>query len=234
MRILTRTQSLSSTRRRTRGLLPIAAVAVSCLLAATAVAAPLAPSGILFPVPAGLVPGGVVVGAPIVSNVSPATFHGRLTSEVLAGDPTNPLGGLTFVYLIENTSPFPGEIERLTVNSFGGFATDVVYAGLGGPGILPPTYSDRSVGTGDTVGFSFVRAPIGPGTLQPGDSSFLLVVYTNAEKFAPTLASVIDGSVAQAPSYAPTTVIPEPASVMLAVIGGLSLVMCWRRRQRTV
>ncbi len=215
--------------RLRRGVMPVAAITLSGLLAATAVAAPLAPSGILFPVPNGPAPSGIIVAGPLVSNVAPATFTGRLTSEVLSGDPTNPLGGLTFLYQIENTSPFPGEIERLTVNSFAGFATDVVYT-TSGSGVLQPTYADRSTGTGDTVGFSFVRPPIGPGTLQPGETSYWLVVYTNAQRFAPTLASVIDGSVAQAPSYAPTTVIPEPASVMLALIGGIGLVLAWRKR----
>ncbi len=193
-------------------------------------ATPLPPSGVLFPVPAGVAPGGAVVAGPLVVNVAPATFQGTLTSEVLANDPTNPLGGLTFLYSVQNTSPFPGQIERLTVNSFVNFATDVDFAPPGGPVVLP-TYADRSA-FGDTIGFSFVTAPVGLGVIQPGQTSALLVVYTNAQQFQPTLASLIDGSVAQAASYAPVRVIPEPSTVILASLGGLTLLAVRRRNRR--
>jgi hypothetical protein len=217
-------------RRRLLVLSTISAVlACGILFPVTLHAAPLAPSGILFPVPAGPVPGGVVVAGPLVVNVAPATFQGTLTSEVLAGDPTNPLGGLTFLYSVANTSPFPGQIERLTVSSFVNFATDVDFALAGGP-VVTPTYADRSA-FGDTIGFSFVTAPVGLGVIQPGQSSALLVVYTNAQQFQPTLASLIDGSVAQAASFAPVKVIPEPSTIILASLGGLGL-LALRRRSR--
>ena len=47
-----------------------------------------------------------------------ATFVGTLTSTVLQNDPTNPLGGLTYTYLLANVPGSPGAIDRLTVADF--------------------------------------------------------------------------------------------------------------------
>src|SRR6185369_2449678 len=112
------------------------------------------------------------------------------------------VGGLTFVYQVANTSPFPGEIDRLTVNSFAGFSADSVY--VPGTGNLAPAYIDRSSTLqGSTIGFSFAQIPVGFGVIMPGQNSDLLIVYTNATDAAVTLASVINGSVTQVLSYAP-------------------------------
>jgi PEP-CTERM motif len=200
--------------------------------AATSRATPLLPGNILFPAPAGPINGGTLFNVPqVVPFVSP-TYTGTLTSEVFQNDPTNPfLGGLTFVYQISNTSSFPGEIDRLTVSSFSGFATDAIY--VAGSASLAPTYIDRSSGpAGATVGFSFAQPPLGSGSIQPGQTSDLLVVYTDAKSAAFTLASTIDGSVAQVLSYAPTTnLIPEPSTFVLAGLATIGLVAFGRRRR---
>jgi len=214
---------LASQRRFPCGLILLVAAGLSLAYATSSSAAALAPGGILSPAPSGLPNGGSLIGSDIEPFISP-TFTGSLTSLVFQGDPTNPLGGLTFVYQIQNTSTFPGEINRLTVNSFAGFGIDADYSSISG--VLAPAYIDRSIGTGDTIGFSFGKFPIGAGSLQPTDISNLLVVYTDAPTFGVTLASVIDGSVAQVNSLAPTRIIPEPSTLVLAgivVLGGLIL-----------
>lgn len=60
------------------------------------------------------------------------------------------------------------------------------------------------------MGFTFVSG------LAPGSNSALLVVQTNAAFYQPTIASLIDGSVASVASLVPTAVnTPEPSSVVL-------------------
>ena len=91
---------------------------------------------------------------------------------------------------------------------------------------LAPTFIDRSL-DGSTVGFSFLNPPIGAGALQPGQTSDLLVVYTAAPLFTPTLANIIDSNVARVASFAP---IPEPSTFVLAGLAALGLAAFVRRR----
>jgi PEP-CTERM motif len=194
--------------------------------------ATLLPAGTtLFPAPLGPAPGGPLA-APVLGPLAftSATFTGTLTSYVFA-DPGNPIapGDLTFVYQITNTTPVPGEIDRLTVTSFAGVTANADYSNASG--VLAPAYIDRSIGTGATVGFSFAGVPIGPGSLQPGQTSDLLVVYTDAKNYAVTNASVIDGSVTTVHSYAPATNIPEPSTLLLGGLAAIGLVVYSRRRK---
>ena len=136
---------------------------------ATTFATSLSPGGILFPAPAGPLNGGVLFNAPLVNiPFVSGTFTGTLTSEVFTNDPSNPYaGGLTFVYQIANTTPFPGQIERLTVNGYGGFLTNADY--VSGTGTVAPAYIDRSSDLpGATVGFSFAQGPSALGPFSPG------------------------------------------------------------------
>jgi hypothetical protein len=148
-----------------------------------------------------------------------------LTSTVLSGDPTNPLGGLTFTYLITNDATSSDSIDRLTINSYTGVGVD---AGFDPPPGVAPTLINRSV-TGDTVGFSFFGPPFGPGELLPGSGSTLLVVRTDSPLFAPTFASVINGTVTSVASFAPTAV-PEPSSLTLLALGIVAGALRLRRR----
>ncbi len=199
--------------------------------AATLSAAPLGPGGLLFPAPAASLPGGIVVAGGVPQLFSSPTYSGSLTSTVLASDPTNPFGSndLTFTYLLQNVAGSPGEIDRLTIASFANFLTDA--GQVPAAGNVAPAFIDRS-GNGATVGFSFVQAPLGFGTLQPGQTSDLLVVYTNAQNLAASTANVIDGSVEQVPTFAPVAGVPgtpEPGSIVLAVLGGVGLLAFARR-----
>ncbi len=174
--------------------------------------------------------GGTVLGGTGVPlSFSSPTFSGTLASSVISGDTSNPYGGLTFTYLLSNDSVSPDQMERITINSFAGFATDVSFL-YPGPGV-DPTVSDRSV-SGNTIGFSFIGPPLSLlGTVQPGQVSALLVVQTDATHWAATTAQVIDGSVATVPSYGPVALIPEPSTLVLAGFGLLAVGVAGARRR---
>jgi hypothetical protein len=210
------------------------AVAVSIVVlfsffAAAVHALPLAP-GQSIPAPAEPDPtgGAFLIGPTTVPFVS-GNYSGTLTSAVIQNDPSNPLGGLTFTYLLSNNPNSIDSLGRMTISSFAGFNTDVSYQGPGAPGV-PPFLIDRNPLPGDVVGFSFVGAPIGPGVILPGASSALLVIQTDAPSFQVTNAHILDGTTAQVASYAPQFGIPEPSTLVLAVLGGIGLLIYRRRR----
>jgi hypothetical protein len=187
-------------------------------------AAPLAVGGTQFPAVGEPDPtGGVVVGAPLVSPFAvPGFFIGTLTSTAIAGDPSNPLGGLTFVYDLTNAPGSPNAIARMTVEDFTGFLTDASYETVPAPVGLPPTLIDRL--TADTVGFGFLG--FGPGPLFPGMTSARLVVQTNAPAAILSEANIIDSGSITVPALGP---VPEPASLGLLAAAG---VLAIRRRSR--
>jgi hypothetical protein len=173
--------------------------------------------------------GGTLLAGGLPVSVTSATFDGTLTSSVISGDGNNgALGGLTFVYTLTNNVRSPGQMDRLTVNGFSGFITDSGYVL---PGVAPGL-NDRSI-SGDVIGFTFIGPPIGTGVLLPGQTSAQLIVRTDAQKFTPTFASVIDGSVASVASFAPMPRnVPEPSALALAAIGFISLAArAWRRKR---
>lgn len=205
----------------------------SLAMSASSHAAFLPPGGTLYPAPGGPLPGGAIAaGTGIPVPFASGLYSGKLTSTVLVGDPTNPfvgVGGLTFTYALTSDPTSIDSLERLTVNNFAPFLTDADY--VLGPG-LAPALIDRSVA--GTVGFSFIQAPIGPGKLAPGAATTLIVVYTNATLFAPTFANVIDGAVTSVTSFAPGVAVPEPATLLLTMIGVVPLGISLRFRRSRI
>src|SRR5205085_665270 len=109
-----------------------------------------------------------------------------------------------FTFLITNDGTSTASIDRFVANNFTGYNTDVAFdLGFGGP--IAPNTADRSA-AGDTVGFNF---PQSAAVIGPGQASYLLVIFTNATAFQPSVDSLIDSEVAIASSLGPAT-IPEP------------------------
>lgn len=203
-----------------------------CVLCTPIDAALLAPGGIMPAPPEADPTGGVVqpgtgVAVPFVSPAGPGQFSGTLTTTVIAGDPSNALGGLTFTYRITNDATSSSAIERMTNLNFTGFLTDVSWQGPPPAGVIP-TSVDRDVSS-STIGWSF--SPLGAGVISIGGASALLVIQTNAPAFAPITANIIDGSIAVAPSFGPVA-IPEPVSLALLAMGMLSAGVLRRGRKR--
>jgi len=169
------------------------------------------------------------VGATLVFSTglvpfASATFTGSLRSDVFTNDASSPFGpnALTFVYQLINNVGSPDAIDRLTVSSFNGFQTDVSFTPVPGP--TAPSTVSRSV-NGSVIGFEFNT----PGFPLTGVAT-PVVIQTNAFNFAPTLASIIDGSATSVASLAPVAIIPEPATITL-VVGALVLLASPRKRR---
>lgn len=155
----------------------------------------------------------ISTGAQNFTATFPALFSGTFTQEVRQeGLTANPLGGLTFTYEVSNDLASQTSIKRLIGGSFGSFATDV---STFGPGESALTF-DRDA-SGIVVGANFT---VPSNSLDPGESSAVLVIRTDAPAFTNGFISIIDGGSAGANGYAP---VPEPGVAALVGIATFAL-----------
>jgi len=161
---------------------------------------------------------GVELATTGVVAFSTSSFSGTVTQSVIQEDAVaNPLGGLTFTYVLSNDAVSASDLRRLTGFDFAGFTIDATWFDNGGQA---PTSFDRSAGS-DTVGANFVSASSGgAGVLEPGETSGVLVLRTDAPSFTTGYIGVINGGGTEIEGFAP---VPEPASVVLLICGGLAL-----------
>jgi hypothetical protein len=180
-----------------------------------------------------LVPGGTVVpevltgpaGTLLAATTNVPFDTGDVMGTLTAAVVRNAAGTLDFYYQITNDLASIDSLSRNTNSSFallGGplYTTEVFFredtGGLaqfsaGDAGAAPLT-ADRGL-TGRVVGFNFLSLPGATG-IDPGETSRILVIRTNATIFIPGMSSVIDGGVDSVDTFAPSSV-PEPASLAL-------------------
>lgn len=207
----------------------------------------LAPGGTVFP---GLTsaPAGTLLANETISWTSTlGTSAGTLTSAVYRESGSNTLD---FYYQVTNNATAPNcgtaghptcdPLSRETDTTFAGFITSVGYRIDGGSltgagftnGTVVPVTADRNSPNGDVVGFSF--NPPDSAKIQPGQTSTVLVISTNATQFMNGNASVIDGGVTTVASYEPAAPIPEPASLLLFAGGFIGLAALRRSSRRNI
>jgi hypothetical protein len=150
-------------------------------------------------------------------------------------------GTLDFYYQVNNDSTSMDAISRITMTNFDDFMISVGFitngSTLGGPfvdgvcrNVFCPATADRgSLPTSQgTIGFSF--NPPDDAKIQPGDSSFVVIISTNATQFTTGHVNLIDGGVFHGDAFQPMSSVPEPAS--MALIGGGLLALAGIRRFR--
>ena len=158
---------------------------------------------------------GTMVADTGVLTFSTSAFNG--TYEVQVFRETS--GMLDFLYQVHNSSSSSDSIDRLTAANFTGWTTDVgydpTYNMTGFSGTVKPDTVDRS-STGKTIGWNTI-----PPGLDPGHTSFVLQIDTNATTWQPGLFSLIDSRTFDGVGFQPG--VPEPASLALMGVGLLGL-----------
>ena len=184
-----------------------------------------------------LAPGGTLLASlsGLWTNTT-STMSGTYLTAVYS-DPANTFGAgdLDFVYQVTNNANSVDSVGRTTAINFTGFMTDVGFTPLGSSlgagfvnGTVIPISVDRS-GSGDSIGFSFTP-PIS-AAINPGQTSTVLVIETNATNFTSGFYNLIDGGVTTVAAFEPAAArVPEGSALSMLGISGIAVLGAMKRK----
>lgn len=161
--------------------------------------------------------------------VSPGTF--TATTRAAVYDRGN--GELDFYYQVSNHDDSPNALGRLTMASFATVPVEVLFRtdafGSFVTGQIAPSTADRGL-SGAAIGVDFpacvTQGCSNPpaGKISPGQSSYTVVLRTNAVGYLAGTIGVIDGSAGTASGFQPVPLsgeepVPEPVTLILTGLG---------------
>jgi hypothetical protein len=190
---------------------------------------PLAPGTTVVPAVAGIPSGSTLLNSISGNFNNGAGLTGTYTTNVYLDSVSHEID---ITYQVTNSASSTDVIEHVTGGDYSNFLTNVATTANGGTA-APVNVNRSNIGPGRTISFNF---PAGSPdqSIQPGQMSNELIVYTNGSSYTTGTVGIIDSGGTTVAGFAPSAV-PEPATMAMAltVLPALALARKLRRKSGT-